>query len=114
MGQFETTVRCLIAEGPDVGGVVKGTPLVRRPVVFTVLPVWDMGGSLGDELPRFMRAVQERVDLAKIYSGIGSAVYRLRSIVCYSAQHYIALCLNDTLAKWVVYDDEYLEVGGSW
>lgn len=80
--KLELVIQALIAEGPKTATI----PLLRRPVVFTLLPVWELAGMLEEELARFMAVLQEKVDLAEIYAGVPpGAVYRLRAMVCYAA-----------------------------
>ena len=109
--RLERVIQTLIAEGPNTAVI----PLLRAPVVFTLLPVWQMAGSGKEELAAFMSVIQEQLDLAEIYAGVEpGAVYCLRALVCYTAQHYVAFCYNDTLGKWLLYDDEFVEIGGEW
>jgi ubiquitin C-terminal hydrolase len=56
------------------------------------------------------------VDLSEFYNGVapGAVHYRLRSMVCYYGQHYLAFAWAHDLAAWLMFDDANVSRVGAW
>jgi len=54
---------------------------------------------------RFSGQVPLSIDLGHVYTGLGPSRYRLRSIVCYYAKHYVLIAYRPRIKKWVLLDD---------
>ena len=62
-----------------------------------------------------------QVDLRELFSGldqeasaVANARYRLRSMVCYYGQHYLAFVFAEELAAWLMFDDASVCCVGAW
>lgn len=57
----------------------------------------------------------QTLDLGKVYDGVltGPHIYRLRSMVCYYGQHYMAYVFMHG-ARWYLFDDSNIIPVGSW
>lgn len=57
----------------------------------------------------------QELDLSQVYDGLeaGKHVYRIRSMVCYYGQHYMAVALMAD-QNWYMFDDATVVLIGQW
>lgn len=69
-----------------------------------------------DAIRGTIEALSSQVQLSKVFSvqGGASAVYELRSIVCYFGHHYLAYVFSEELSLWLMVDDEEVVLAGRW
>ncbi|KAK9830628.1 hypothetical protein WJX81_006901 [Elliptochloris bilobata] len=102
----------------DVGGCGAQNEIVVRltrapPAVFTVQLAWESQQESAADITATLAAVQDRVDLGAVYSGLGRQEYRLRSMVCFYGAHYHAFVCSSN--RWLTFDDSAVNaVGPEW
>ncbi|XP_028064861.1 inactive ubiquitin carboxyl-terminal hydrolase 53-like [Camellia sinensis] len=104
---------------PKVGGCGKSNNLhcilSTRPHVFATVLLWKSNSEPVDDISATLRALSTEIDIGVIFEDLDPGnKYSLISMVCRYQQHYICFVYNHEHEKWILYDDEILQVMGGW
>ncbi|KAL7232420.1 hypothetical protein ACSBR2_010442 [Camellia fascicularis] len=111
---------------PEVGGcgkldnvhdILSTLPHVFTTVFGLLIAVlgWESRSEPADDISATLRALSTEIDIGVMYEGVDPGkIYSLISMVCYYRQHYICFVYNHVYKKWIMCDDETLEVIGCW
>ncbi|KAJ1473968.1 hypothetical protein T484DRAFT_1834164 [Baffinella frigidus] len=111
---YDTELRACSKCSGEKGDVIFHSDhrLRRAPAVFCLQLVWDSGVVSKADISVCIGQIPLSIDLQGVYSGLGPSRYRLRSIVCYYAKHYVLIAYRPCIKKWVLLDDSLATVVG--
>ena len=119
---FEDVLRLVTATGgTTAASAVSGRDTRKMsvgplPHVFTLGLAWDSARPSKEALEAVLERIDERIDVSRILAGVeGPKPVMLCGIVCYLAQHYIAIVRDPASSQWLHFDDSNVTVlGDSW
>ncbi|GFY89480.1 ubiquitin carboxyl-terminal hydrolase-related protein [Actinidia rufa] len=86
-----------------------------RPLVFTIVLVWGTPTASIDDISKTLEVLNPDIDLGVVFDGLDRGhKHFLISMVCYGGRHYICFVHNCYHQQWILYDDEIVQVIGSW
>lgn len=108
-----------LACDPEYGGCGKLNYihhiLSTPPHVFTTVLGWQTTSESVEDIKATLATLTTEIDISVLYRGLDPKnKHRLVSVVCYYGQHYHCFAYSHDHERWMMYDDNRVQVIGSW
>ena len=96
------------------------TLLLNVPEVITLGLVWTSTSPSVDEIEETLNIIQPELELDELYEIVDiqkqkDKRYKFRGMICFYGRHYNAYFFNDSIEKWIIFDDATVKkVGSLW